>query len=225
VSTAAASAPRAVLLDFGGTLDADGVPWKERFRRLFAEEAHLPPDGFDRAFYAADDALVGTVPRDLSFSETVGRLSAGVARALGRPEAATRVAARFLEESRSSLVRSAGVLERLHARYRLGVVSNFYGNLEAVCRETGLSPHLDATIDSAIVKAEKPDPRIFEAALAAIGVGPRKAVFVGDSLPRDMAGARAAGIPHVWLRAGEGSACCPQDRVIASLSELPGVLG
>ena len=26
----------AVLFDFGGTLDADGIAWKERFHRLFA---------------------------------------------------------------------------------------------------------------------------------------------------------------------------------------------
>jgi putative hydrolase of the HAD superfamily len=117
------------------------------------------------------------------------------------------------------------VLAALHGRYRLGVVSNFYGNLEAVCRETGLAAHVDAAIDSAVVKAEKPDRRIFEAALAALGVGPRKALFVGDSRPRDMEGARALGMRHVWMHAGGGEPCCPGDAVIRSFRELPGVLG
>jgi putative hydrolase of the HAD superfamily len=215
---------RALLLDFGGTLDADGIAWKERFRRLFEEET-APADDFDRAFYAADDALVGAIPRDLSFDDTVGRLASGVAERLGRPAVADRVASRFLASARSHLARSAGVLASLHGRYRLGIVSNFYGNLEAVCRETGLAAHLDAAIDSAVVKAEKPDRRIFEAALATLGVGPRKALFVGDSRPRDMEGARALGMRHVWMHTGDGEPCCPGDSVIRSFSELPGVLG
>jgi putative hydrolase of the HAD superfamily len=219
-----ADSVRAVLFDFGGTLDADGVAWKERFRRFFAEEGVPAAEGFDRAFYDTDDALVGSIPPDLPFAETVGRLSAGVASSLGRPEAAPRVAARFIAEARACLDRNAEVLARLHERYRLGIVSNFYGNLEAVCRETGLSPHLDATIDSVAVRAEKPDRRIFEAGLAAVHVEPPQALFVGDSLPRDMAGARALGIPHIWLRSGQGDACCPEDRVIGSLPELAWVL-
>jgi putative hydrolase of the HAD superfamily len=219
-----AAAVRALLLDFGGTLDADGVAWKERFRRLFAEDGDPAVEGFDRAFYDADDALVGSIPADLPFSETVGLLSAGVAGRLGRPEAAGRIAARFLEEARACLAKNTEVLAGLHARYRVGIVSNFYGNLDAVCREMGLAPHLDATIDSVVVQAEKPDRRIFEVALAAVGVEPSEALFVGDSLPRDMAGARSAGIRHVWLRSGPGVACCPEDSVIGNLRELSEVL-
>jgi len=56
----------AVLFDFGGTLDADGVPWRERFRRLFRQEGvDIAPEAFDRAFYAADDALLGAIPGSL----------------------------------------------------------------------------------------------------------------------------------------------------------------
>ena len=225
--TGASASVHAVLLDFGGTLDADGVAWKERFRRLFGGDAPPPAsDRFDRAFYDADDALVGAIPRDLSFEETVRRLAAGVAERLGHADAADGVAARFLDDARAHLARNAAVLEDLHARYRVAIVSNFYGNLEAVCRETGIAPHVDAAIDSAVVKAEKPDRRIFDAALAVLGVSPRGAVFVGDSQPRDMAGARAIGMRHVWLRpvASEAEACCPGDPIIGRLTELSGVL-
>ncbi len=80
----ASSATNAALLfDFGGTLDADGLAWKERFARLFAEEgAGVSPDRFDPVFYAADDALVGTVPETLSFHDTVHQVAGGVAKAL-----------------------------------------------------------------------------------------------------------------------------------------------
>jgi HAD superfamily hydrolase (TIGR01509 family) len=218
------SAPGAVLFDFGGTLDADGLAWKDRFRRLFAEETGTARDDFDRAFYDTDDALVGAVPAELSLTETVRRLARGVAEKLSRSEAAERVAERFLSDARRSLESSREVLGRLSDRYRLGIVSNFYGNLEAVCRDTGLAKHLTAAVDSAVVGATKPDPRIFRAALAAVGATAGEAVFVGDSLPRDMAGAKSLGMAHVWVRAGEGSPCCPGDRVIGSVRDLPGML-
>ena len=73
--------PKAILFDFGGTLDADGMTWKDRFRSMAGLTA--PSEQFDRAFYAADDALVGTIPRDLSFRETVDRLSENLGRELG----------------------------------------------------------------------------------------------------------------------------------------------
>ena len=70
----------AVLFDFGGTLDADGLPWKERVYRLFRDEgAVVTRDRFDPAFYAADDALVGALPATTSYRVTVERLAAGVA--------------------------------------------------------------------------------------------------------------------------------------------------
>jgi len=39
-----------------------------------------------------------------------------------------------------------------------------------------------------------------------------------------MAGAKGLGMAHVWVRSGDGSPCCPGDRVIGSVRELPGVL-
>ena len=112
-------------------------------------------------------------------------------------------------------------------RYRLGIVSNFYGNLEAVCDDCGVRELFGTIMDSARVGFEKPDPRIFGAALDALGVGPAEAVFVGDSLPRDMAGARGVGMPHVWLVPAtpeRRKACCPADPVVHSLKELEGLL-
>lgn len=220
----------AVLFDFGGTLDADGVPWKDRFRDLFRREGvDVAAEVFDRAFHAADDALVGAVPAGLSLDETVFRLARGVAEHLGlrNPGPHTIIAADFLEAARAHLSRNVVLLRALAHRYRLGIVSNFYGNLAAVCRDGGLSPFLSAVVDSTLAGCTKPDPRIFRAALATLQVEPDRAVFVGDSLPRDMAGARAIGMPHIWLR-GEGAQavapCCPGDRVIPTLDALKGLL-
>jgi HAD superfamily hydrolase (TIGR01549 family) len=87
----------------------------------------------------------------------------------------------------------------------------------------GLTARFDALIISAEVGAAKPDPRIFEAALAALSVEPSRAAHVGDNPGADIAGARAAGIHSFWLnRAGETpSRDTPRpDRDIRSLSQI-----
>lgn len=219
--------PSVLLFDFGGTLDADGVAWKDRFFRIWREEVGpLPRERFDRAFYAADDALVGRVPRDLSLSGTAERLGRGLARELDADDAAgNRAARRFARESLDVLAGRGHLLARLAAAYRLGVVSNFYGNLAAACEEGGIAGHFSAAIDSVDVGCSKPDPRIFRAALAALNAEPGEAIFVGDSAARDMAGARNVGMAHVLLRPTSGEpGCCSGDLVISRLEELPGAL-
>lgn len=219
---------RVLLFDFGGTLDADGVPWKDRFFRLAAEEGlGAGQEDFDRAFYGATDALEGTIPRGAGLRETIARVTGGLVERLGREPVVRRAGARFADDSLRQLAQSAALLSALAARHRIGIVSNFYGNLQAVLEETGLAPHVGVAVDSTLVGCKKPDPRIFQAALDALAATPAEAVFVGDSLKRDMAGARGMGMRHVWLRpegAGNGGLCCPEDRVIARLSDLTELL-
>jgi len=224
--TESVARPRVLLFDFGGTLDAEGVPWKERFFRIARGEGlDVPAAVFDTAFYGATDTLEGAIPRGAGYRETVERVADGLASRLGREASLMRkIGDRFTEDSRRQLVQSAALLSRLSERHRIGIVSNFYGNLQAVCDESGLSPSIGAAIDSTLVGCKKPDPRIFQAALDALGAAPADAVFVGDSLKRDMAGARAMGMRHVWLRpegaAVNGGPCCPRDPVIPRLSAL-----
>jgi putative hydrolase of the HAD superfamily len=216
--------PAALLFDFGGTLDADGLPWKGRFRLLYRACGIDPGDAvFDAAFYAADDALVGALPADWGLRRTVERLAAGVSAGLGVSDSdvTARVALGFLDAAGGGLAASSRVLARLRHRYRLGLVSNFYGNLHAVCAETDLARHFDVMVDSTTVGFTKPDARIFRHATDALGIDPADATFVGDSPTRDMAGARCVGMPHVWLTTlASPRPCCPQDRVIASLADL-----
>jgi FMN phosphatase YigB (HAD superfamily) len=222
--------PAAVLFDFGGTLDADGVTWKDRIRRLFEREGlAAAPAVFDAVFHAVDDGLTGHIPEALPFRGTVGRLVAGVAAGLGvrDPAIPDRVATRFVDDSLAALHGRLPLLRRLAPRYRLGVVSNFYGNLATVCADAGVAPVFSVLVDSARVGYRKPDPRIFHRALGTLGVAPSRAVFVGDSLARDMGGARGVGMPHIWLRpeaSPRAEPCCPGDRVVHVLGALEGLL-
>jgi putative hydrolase of the HAD superfamily len=206
------------------------VTWKERFFALWRDEGVADrPERFDPVFYRADDALVGAIPATLSFEETVRRLSADLAAALGVRDARViaRVADRFLADAHRHLRRNQPVLTRLSARYRLGLVSNFYGNLETVCHNTAIQSLFGVIVDSVRAGLSKPDPRIFMRALDELGVAPADATFVGDSAARDMAGARALGMRHIWLVADPpppGGPCCPGDVMIHSLEDVEALL-
>lgn len=87
------------------------------------------------------------------------------------------------------------VLERLHPRYRLGVVSNFDGRLRMILEQFGLSKYFSVVVISSEVGADKPDPFIYRRALELGGVSPNETLYVGDDPVRDWQGAEAAGLP------------------------------
>jgi HAD superfamily hydrolase (TIGR01509 family) len=229
-----------VLFDFGGTLDSDGVAWKERFHALYRSEGlDLSADAFAPAFYAADDALVGALAPTTGLEETIDALTTNLEAELARRGGGTghaeidrargqRVASRFLSEMSFAFARNRPVLEALSERYRLGVVSNFYGNLEAVCESSGLGRLFGVMADSQRVGAEKPEPAIFQAALAELQAKPETTIMVGDSLRRDYEGARRCGMGFIWI-APDGVQATERDAaenrsVLAAVTELPDLL-
>jgi putative hydrolase of the HAD superfamily len=113
---------------------------------------------------------------------------------------------------------AAPALEQLGSRgMRLVCVSNWDCSLGAVLRRCGLAEHLDGAISSAEAGARKPDPAIFEPALALAGCAPQEALHVGDTREEDVDAARAAGIRSLLIdRDGNGD--------VASLGEVAGRL-
>jgi HAD superfamily hydrolase (TIGR01549 family) len=91
-------------------------------------------------------------------------------------------------------------LNRLRsAPCQLVVVSNSNGRVRRILRRTGLEPHVDLVLDSHEEGVEKPDPRIFEIALARSRADRTATIHCGDIYHIDVAGARAAGLPAVLL--------------------------
>jgi putative hydrolase of the HAD superfamily len=112
------------------------------------------------------------------------------------------------------------VLAALRARGEaIVVVSNWDVSLHGVLQRTGLEPLVDAVVTSAELGVAKPDPRIFEHALALAGARAQDALHVGDDLPADVEGARAAGITPVFV-ARDGEAAPPGVRTIETLDGL-----
>ncbi len=119
-------------------------------------------------------------------------------------------------------------LKLLAKDYVLGVITNGQEELQlAKYAHLVLEEHVPHVIISAAVGYEKPDPRIFRHALSLAAVEPGEAVFVGDRLDVDIAGAKAAGMKAVWFNHWGGqlddSPHLP-DATIERFSDLPAAL-
>ncbi len=196
-------APAGVLFDFGGTLDADGVRWAERFHDAYrAEGGTLDFEAFEPLFRVTDrDLLTDSGTRSLGFQAMVSAQARLIVQA--SPDApridAHRVAAHFHAASTEVIKRNRPILERLRRHSRLGVVSNFTGNLDRCLAELGLSELFATVADSTVVGREKPDPRIFMHALAELGATPEESWMVGDNFEADIRPANALGLRTCWL--------------------------
>ena len=86
------------------------------------------------------------------------------------------------------------VLESLHPRFQLAVVSNFDGRLRVILERLGISKFFSHVFVSSEIGADKPDPEIFRHALRFIDLKPDQVMHVGDDAVRDWQAASAAGL-------------------------------
>ncbi len=112
---------------------------------------------------------------------------------------------------------------------RIGLITNGPAEVQRAKIELlQVARHVDFIIISGEFGVWKPDPAIFAEALRLGEATAADAVFIGDSVEHDMAGARAAGIRSIWVNRGNRSwtdAAPPPDHHIRALSDLPGLLG
>ena len=85
------------------------------------------------------------------------------------------------------------------AGFRLGAVSNSDGRVEEALKAAGILDQFEVVIDSRLVGFEKPDPRIFQAALDLLDASPAESLYVGDIYEVDVLGARGAGLDVILL--------------------------
>jgi putative hydrolase of the HAD superfamily len=201
---------RAVLFDWGGTLttfhDVDLIDaW-----RVAAEV--LAPDRVDevaKALLAAEQEVWGRTASSMRSARTAEVLRSASA-AVGLPvEDALHLHAveRYLDHwapvSRAR-VDAREVLHGLRERgLRTGLLSNTHwprAQHEEWLARDGLLDLLDVRVYTSDIEHVKPHPEAFGALLEAVGVPARDAVFVGDRMHDDVAGAQRLGMRAVWMR-------------------------
>ena len=204
---------RAVLFDFGGTLydyatlapgDAESILALARWAGLAAE---LPE--IRRAQREAMRAVFRDyLPRRYYLHRDLFRdAAAGTMRGLGvEPDAEHLDRFRDLQwalHKRDFQLRP-GVVETLQAlRERglhVGMVSNIdEDQLAHLLEVAGVRPYFDSLLSSEAAGACKPHAAIFEEALRRAGCAAGEALFVGDTLAQDIAGANAMGMRSVLI--------------------------
>jgi FMN phosphatase YigB (HAD superfamily) len=149
-------------------------------------------------------------------------------------DAMTDYSAAFVELIRAP-AEVGPLLERLAARYVLGICSNWpvAATIDRFAENAGWLPLLRTIVVSQRVGAIKPDARMFSAAQTALGMAPGQILHVGDDWVADIVGAKRAG----WLAAyvpgrpadsplprSEPDGTVEPDLVLARLTDLEAAL-
>ncbi len=234
---------KAILFDFGGTLDGPSH-WLDRFLAQYRaagieiSRGELAP-AFDHATktgYGATRVLSRFRLTDLvrflvgqqieylraSGPEPVRQMIANVD-GKQRHRIVEQITMSFVRETRAGLAENKSLLASLKNRFMLGVVSNFYGNLDAILDEASMGKLFASVADSSKLKLFKPDPGIFTAALKSLRLESAEAAMVGDSLDKDCAPAHRLGLRTVWYNAhpnGRGDSEGVADFTIGTLAGL-----
>ena len=230
------SRPKAVLFDLDDTLCDYATAREARLRRAFtlAHDGRVQPrQGIDLDGMIAESIRMHPHGAD-HFAELFARFGMANARE-------ARAAADWYRKNRFHGLRLFPGVEQIFSNVRgavsrqppraarpIGIVTNGPTEVQRAKLELlGIDRLVDYVVVSEEFGVAKPDPAIFREALRLAEVQPEEALFVGDSAEFDMVGARAAGIPTVWVnryRRPWTEIGPPPTRQICTLADLPRVL-
>jgi len=206
---------KAVFFDAGHTILYPDPPVGEIYAREAARlGARVPADRIAPLFYEEFKAFMATYAQGAASDEQDRAMWRGITRRVY--ERVPEFAAFDFETWFARLYDAFGhaavwrlyedvepALAMLRARgMRLGIISNWDKRLRTIVREMGLDAIFDRVTISSEEGVRKPNPVIFERALAGLGVRAEEALHVGDLVEDDIAGARAAGLRGVLVDRG-----------------------
>ena len=204
---------KGIIFDYGGTLDSRGVHWSEVLWQGY-QLAGVPIDKetFRTAYVEGERALAREriiLPQDNFHTLLLKKVALEISYLPEQPDAVTRdkwineIAAHCEQAARSCTDEARPMLEWLHERYPMMLVSNFYGNIDEVLRDYGIRHLFKGIIESAVVGVRKPNPTLFRLGVDALELEPHEVLVVGDSLRKDIEPAEKLGCHVLWLK-GKG---------------------
>ena len=214
----------AVCFDLDGTLIRRTQDTAALYEQTF-ERVGVEP-------FAAPEALWAVLDGPPDPTDEVGYLGAGFARLAaqhGRRVDAIALAEAFVEGVDNTQVAfrpdAAAALDAARETGATAVLTNGpearqFDKIDAV----GLDERVDAVVYAGDMPRRKPHAAPFEATLSTLGVPADRALYVGDSLGYDVAGAHNAGMTAAYLDDGDGPAPYSPDYVLESLADLPPIL-
>lgn len=201
---------RGIIFDYGGTIDSRGEHWIHVLRRGWkAAGLEVPEEDFRQAYVTGERTLAREriiLPQD-NFHTLLYKKAKIALEALPQQfqpadaeRSATAIADYCDASARICVEEARPTLESFAAKHPLCLVSNFYGNVDAVLRAYGIRHCFSHIIESAVVGVRKPDPRIFMLGVVALGFKPQEVLVIGDSLKKDIMPAESIGCQTVWIK-------------------------
>lgn len=186
--------PRALLLDLDGTLvasnDAHTDAWTDA---LTACGYDVPREAVARRIGMGGDLLVPDLLGEAAEARDGDRL---------RTFQGERFRAQVRAEPLALFPGAEALFEAARAHgLRIGIATSAdEANLDALFASAGrdLRPLADAVTTASDVDESKPEPDVLHAALRRLGVAPREALFIGDTI-YDGEAARRAGVPFLGV--------------------------
>ncbi len=194
---------KAIIFDFGGTLDYDGKDWSLRlWEQLQKGGLKINKNDFNIATKKAMDMLFDNKESSsLNYLSTIDIYIYWTIKYLELiiEDYKKVLVEPFFNESKEFLEKNKKILEVLSDKYTLVVLSNNFGNCKGWCKEFDLSQFFNVIIDSQIVGYKKPDKKIFESAIEKIGYSFEECAYIGDKYKTDIVPTVELGMFPIWI--------------------------
>ncbi|MDU1903363.1 MAG: HAD family hydrolase [Dysgonomonas sp.] len=230
---------KGIIFDYGGTIDSNGTHWaevlwdeyrnqnvpvtKEQFREAYVYgERYLATHPVVQPHHNFYDLL--KIKVDLQINYLIDN------KILEDNDKSDSYILAISEQCynfvRKIISNEIDILEALRNRYPMVLVSNFYGNVQAVLEDFDLLRFFDEIIESAVVGVRKPDPAIFGLGVEKLNLPASEIVVIGDSYSKDIVPARKNGCQTIWLKGpgwGDDEPDATADIIITDFEELKSV--
>jgi len=203
---------KGLLIDYGGTIDTDGIHWFEVFCAMYekagitvSKEALRNAYIFGERKMAIDYQQIKTTDTfyDILVRKTDYQLNSLVEEndlpkiEKTKHDALVEYCYQFAKQTTA---RQANVLQQLSTQFSLVLVSNFYGNLQSVLHDFEIEKYFQTIIESSVVGIRKPNPQIFQLGIDALKLKPNEIAVIGDSYKNDIEPAKQLDCATVWLK-------------------------
>ncbi|MDD4514374.1 HAD family hydrolase [Massilibacteroides sp.] len=204
---------KGIIFDYGGTIDSNGLHWaeviwqayetflipidKDVFREAYVHgERTLARNPLIRPNHTFKDMMRIKTEIQIQWLQENGKLSDNCF----REDTAEAIADWCYQFAKQTTANAKPIIALLAQRYPMVLVSNFYGNIEAVLKDFGLDSYFGSIVESAVVGVRKPNPDIFDLGVKQLKMDSQQIVVIGDSYDKDIVPATSIGCHTIWIK-------------------------
>lgn len=202
---------KGILFDYGATLDTNGIHWSHVIWQAY-QQARIPVReiNFREAYVFAEQALGkhNIIQSNDTFKEVLEKkielqfqyLDENNVLHKNQLQKKGKIAISCLNEVKQNIKFAKPILKELKKRYKIGLLTNFYGNIFTVLHDFGLFDVFNSITESAKEKMRKPNPLIFQKAFRSLNLQANEIIMIGDSFEKDISPSKILGCHTIWLK-------------------------